>query len=101
MEQNNNTVANITTGTETATATATVQQQDVAPKESLLLEYGVDIFLVICFVIVYFIKPDPNLSLEKQKEKNEEEPNELEKVLVTEPDESKTQQKENSSEKTE
>lgn len=73
------------TNTQTLIATSTLQPQKEAPQESLLLEYGVDIFLVICFVVVYFIKPDPELSLEKQKD--EEQPNELEKVLVTEPDE--------------
>lgn len=66
-----------------------------ASTTSLLATYGIDIFLVIVFVYIFFFcKPD---SKDEENILPEEEPNELEKILRTDPPE-KTDSTNNKSE---
>jgi hypothetical protein len=49
---------------------------------SLIAKYGIDIVLVAAFLyILFFCKPDPNCAQENQPEEGQ--PNELEKLLVS------------------
>ncbi|MDD2624442.1 MAG: hypothetical protein PHF29_07480 [Candidatus Riflebacteria bacterium] len=48
----------------------------------LIAKYGIDIILVVAFLyILFFCKPNPNCAQENPAE--EEQPNELEKLLVS------------------
>ena len=49
------------------------------------LEYAGDAFFVILFLIVFFFfKPNENAEIQDDEFNEDEEPNELEKILVTE-----------------
>lgn len=65
-------------------------------QEPAWVEYAGDAFFVILFLIVYFFfKPDENVENKDEELADSAKPNELEKVLVTEPVEEKNLEDDN------